>query len=280
MADPGWWLDPESAWWAKAARAGQHIDSLRAEVDDFLTGGSYEVVPEQGDQPGETIYRLRMSQPIPIHFSTVIGDALHNLRSALDCAACEIARRHAGRQLAEEEELACEFPIRSEPSKLEAFFEDRRRASLYGPRERQAIRAVQPAWLHDYLAGRGETNLHERSEEVAYDHLTVLNRLSNIDKHRRLHVAAWWSELVYWGSDGPSRRQWRWGTPPFKDGSVLGHLFDDPGHPEALPELHHEMELRLLDPPGAATTDIVRLLESMHHDVTRRVLPHVLNPPP
>src|SRR2546429_6479791 len=72
MAGPDWWLDPESAWSAKAARARQHLDSLRAEVDDFLRGGSCEVVPEQGSQPGETIYRLRMSQPIPIRFSTVI----------------------------------------------------------------------------------------------------------------------------------------------------------------------------------------------------------------
>jgi hypothetical protein len=132
MADPNWWLDPESARSARAARARQHIYNLRAEVDGFIRGGSYEVVPEQRSEPGETTYRLRMSQPIPIHFSTAIGDALHNLRSALDCAACEIARRHVGRNLIEEEELACEFPIRSEPSKLEAFFEDRRRACELG----------------------------------------------------------------------------------------------------------------------------------------------------
>src|ERR1700750_2920220 len=73
-------------------------------------------------QPGETIYRVQMSKPIPIHFSTMIGDVLHNLRSALDCAAWEMARRTVGRDLTEQEEHACEFPIRSKPSELRKFF--------------------------------------------------------------------------------------------------------------------------------------------------------------
>jgi len=57
----------------------------------------------------------------------------------------------------------------------------------------------------------------------------------------------------------------------------MGYLFDDPEHPEPLPKLYQEIELRLTDPLGATTTDIVRLLEGMHRHVTYRVLPHVLN---
>ena len=68
-----------------------------------------------------------------------------------------------------------------------------------------------------------------------------------------------------------------WGTPPFTDGTILGRLFDDAQHPEPLPELHHDMDLRLTDPPGATGTDVVRLLESIHDHVRSRVLPHVLN---
>lgn len=94
---------------------------------------------------------------------------------------------------------------------------------------------------------------------------------------RRLHVVTCWPDLIYWGSNGPSRRRWQWGTPPFEDGAILGHLFDDPADPEPLPKLYHEIELRLTDPLGATTTSVVRLLESMHRHVTYRVLPHVLN---
>ena len=107
-----------------------------------------------------------MSKPIPIHFSTMIGDVLHNLRSALDCIACEMARRSVGRDLTEQEEHACEFPIRSKPSELRKFFKHDRRTNLYGPEERQAIRAVQPARLHDYLVENGQIPAHKRSDPI------------------------------------------------------------------------------------------------------------------
>src|SRR5260370_26389402 len=120
-----------------------------------------------------------MSRQVAIHFSTTLGDALHDLRSALDCAAAELARRYVKRDLDEDEERACEFPIYSKPSELRKFFKREPRPSLFGLPQQQAIRDVQPAALHDDLAAQGRTDLHERSEEVAYDHLTVLQRLSS-----------------------------------------------------------------------------------------------------
>jgi hypothetical protein len=189
-----------------------------------------------------------------------------------------MARRTVGRDLTEQEEHACQFPIRSKPSELRKFFKHCLRTNLYGPQERQAIRAVQPARLHDYLAETGQIPAHKRSEEVAYDFLTVLNRLSNIDKHRRLHVVTCWPDLVYWGSDGPSKRRWAWGALPLKNGGILGHLYVDSEHPEPPPSLHHEMELRIPGPPGAASMDVVDLLGEIHRDVTVRVLPRLLGP--
>jgi hypothetical protein len=279
MTSQAWWLDPESAWWAKADRARQHISALSAQAGDFLARGSYAVFAEAGGQPGETVYRIRMSRPVPVSFSTILGDALHNLRSALDCTVLGIAQHCVGRDLDEAEEWACQFPIYGEPEKLDAFFTHASRAHLFGASEQQAIRAVQPGWLYDYLANAGQTNLPDRSEEVRFDPLTLLQRLSNIDKHRRLHVVTCWPGLVYWGSDGPSRRTWRWGTPPFGDGAVLGYLIDDPEHPEPPPDLHQDMELRLLEPPAAAAIEVVGLLDNMYRQITSRVLPKILTAP-
>jgi hypothetical protein len=188
-----------------------------------------------------------------------------------------MARRYLGKDLNEKQEHACEFPICSKPAELREFFEREPCPSLFGPLEQQAIREVQPAAVHDDLAAQGRTDLHKRSEELAYDLLTVLQRLSNVDKHRRLHVATFWPDLIYWGSDGSSERRWQWGTPPFENGAILGHLFDDPKHPEPLPKLYHEIELRLTDPLGATATDVVSLLTGIHRHITYRVLPHVLN---
>lgn len=271
-----WWVDPESAWMAKAACAKSHIDNLAGQVRGFQQSGALQVAAEP-QSPGVTAYRLILNRPIPISFSTTLGDALHDLRSALDCAAFAIAERHVGRDLTEKEERACQFPICAKPSELEEFFDRPPRPTLYGEREQRAIRSVQPAALHDELAAQGGTDLHPRAEEVEWDSLHVLQRLSNIDKHRRLHVVTCWPDLIYWGSDEPSQRRWQWGQPPFVNGAILGYLIDDPEHPEPLPELQSDIELRLTEPEGATGTDVVQLLVAMHQHIMYRVLPHVLS---
>ena len=63
-----------------------------------------------------------------------------------------------------------------------------------------------------------------------------------------------------------------------KNGGILGHLYADPEHPEPPPSMHHEMELRIPDPLGAASMDVVDLLGEIHRDVTVRVLPRLLGP--
>jgi hypothetical protein len=55
-----WWRNPTSAWWAKVTRAKHHINALAADIDSFLGCTAYEVLAEPGEQPNETIYRLRM----------------------------------------------------------------------------------------------------------------------------------------------------------------------------------------------------------------------------
>jgi len=147
-----------------------------AEVDAFVPAGTYTIAHEPGPEPKQTVYRLYTTHPIPVRFSTMIGDAVHNLRSALDCAAFALARRHVARELNENEQLACEFPIRGSMEGLEKFFARGLRPMLYGPREQKAIRDVQPGWLHDEVVRHGSSPGRSREEEVSADALTLLNR--------------------------------------------------------------------------------------------------------
>jgi hypothetical protein len=275
MTDDTWWQNLDSAWWAKTQRARYHIDNLADEIRAFMQSKPYEILINRGD--GETIYRLQMHRPIPVSLSTIIGDALHNLRSALDCAAFDLARWHVQREgqrdLTEPEERACQFPICETQAAFDKFFSGTR-ATLYGPREREAMRGVQPARVHDYLAERGQPTHYPREEEVDHDPLYLLNKLSNIDKHRRLHLAFWWPWMASWGSDAPSRRQWRWGRPPFVDGAILGRLSDDPEGREPLPKVQHELSLSILY-LAPYVEDVVKLLTSFHNNVTGWVLPRV-----
>jgi hypothetical protein len=97
-----------------------------------------------------------------------------------------------------------------------------------------------------------------REEEVRWDSLTLLQRLSNVDKHRTVHLVGWWPDLVYWGgNEGDPEYRSRWGRPPFEDGSLLGTLIGDPGQAAPAPRLDHEMELRLFHPPEVRSSDVV-----------------------
>jgi hypothetical protein len=280
MAGSNWWRGPNWPWQLKAARAMHHINDLAAEINAYLARATFDIVPEPGGQPGETVYRLYLSEPIPPRFSVIMGDALHNLRSSLDCAASEIGRRYVdrtlGRALTEREEHDCEFPIYGNPAELQGFFNSRNRPNLYGPQEREAICSVQPGWGYDDQIRQGRTLAYGRDEEVNYHPLTLLNRLSNIDKHRRLNPVTSWIDLVYWGTDGQARRGWRWGTPPFESGSILGVLIGDPSNPEPLPRIQGDPDFRVLDPPEASSADITGLLTNMHTYISYRVLPRIL----
>ena len=103
------WLDRTSAWWAKADRAHNHLRSLDQLVAKFRASEPYTVVPRPTDIPGRTEYRLHIHKPMPPEISTTIGDILHNLRSALDSLAHEIALRGLDRPLTAKEERACVF---------------------------------------------------------------------------------------------------------------------------------------------------------------------------
>jgi hypothetical protein len=129
------WLDRTSAWWAKADRAHNHLRSLDQLVAKFRASEPYTVVPRPTDIPGRTEYRLHIHNPMPPEISTTIGDILHNLRSALDSLAYEIALRGVDRPLTAKEERACVFPVKDTPEQFEQFFNE-----VFG-RERIPIRA-------------------------------------------------------------------------------------------------------------------------------------------
>src|SRR5689334_16234875 len=80
---------------AKIVRAGDHLEALKAESLRFSDEQSYEFPIELDEKTGEQIVSLRSKrQPpldAPIHLGIVVGDALHNLRSALDHLVWQLA---------------------------------------------------------------------------------------------------------------------------------------------------------------------------------------------
>ena len=78
-------------------------------------------------------------------------------------------------------------------------------------------------------------------------------------------------------NEGDAEYRWRWGRPPFEDGSILDTLIGDAGQPAPAPQLHHEIELWLFQPPEVRHSDVVGLLTSIHQRLSGWVMPRVLD---
>lgn len=218
------WSDPAAAWWAKAARARKHVQDTLAMAAQYEMCKPYEIVAEPTGIANETAYRLRILKPVPVELQTTAGDAFHNMHSCLDSVAYELAARNVG-NLTEKQQRAAEFPIRATRAEFDGFFRERKvRQDMYGPRERDAMRCVQPFAIAEEAAEYGVEWPTTPAGEYKIDELARLSKLSNIDKHRRLTLVAWYVDLVYWTGPGPT--SWhpvRYPEAGLEDGSLLGH---------------------------------------------------------
>jgi hypothetical protein len=68
----------------KIERAKRHIDDLNARVEKLIASGALYTAVTEFRQRNQVAIEARIRSPIPPEFSLVVGDAIHNLRSALD----------------------------------------------------------------------------------------------------------------------------------------------------------------------------------------------------
>lgn len=68
----------------KLERARHHINDLNAQVEAFLADRPFRLMERSYRKAGKLSYIVKVENPIPPTFSLIIGDAVHNLRTALD----------------------------------------------------------------------------------------------------------------------------------------------------------------------------------------------------
>src|SRR5687767_14839123 len=83
----------------KLNRAVQHLERLEAEIKRWVGGHPYFLVSEFDPERGEHGVWIRPEGEPPAEFGILIGDCLHNLRSALDSLAYDLARTYQGGSL-------------------------------------------------------------------------------------------------------------------------------------------------------------------------------------
>jgi hypothetical protein len=148
----------------KISRASAHIEELAKEISDFFESNQYRFITEKDADPVFSVIKLQDGGPLPEKISLIIGDVVHNLRSALDHLACGLIIRKEGSQaLGSLRDVY--FPITKDMATFEKKVKDVNGILRAGNDVVDAVRALKP-----YGCGN--------------DGLATLHDLDNRDKHR------------------------------------------------------------------------------------------------
>jgi hypothetical protein len=159
----------------KMGRARKHLEELHALIQEFMQGD-----PERTDSIGGADLHIdnikgkltcdaRIPDAPPVHkWGLVVGDVLHNLRSALDHLAWQLVLANGKSPTSR-----TEFPI----FKDDREFKDQARRKVGGMSKdaRTAIESLQP-----YAT---------RKDDPEGEPLWCVQELSIVDKHRLLHLS-------------------------------------------------------------------------------------------
>ncbi len=151
--------------------AQQHLEDLTAEVDRFMQGKPYSIVREGREEGRRYVFTLRVRGDPPTRISLILGDFLHNARSALDYLVYAIAATPYDGSFPLEEARKLQFPIVDTPDQ---FKKQTWRLALLSQEVQTEIERLQV-----FAAG----------EDEAFP-LLALRDLSNFAKHRELSVVA------------------------------------------------------------------------------------------
>lgn len=143
----------------KVERANHHINDLNAQINAFIARKPFGFVRKENHTQGKALVRTDQYEPIPTAVSLIAGDAIHNLRAALDMVMYGILHQVA------KDPTRIAFPIAWRgPEALEGAI-NKGQANLCRKEVIDEIKALEPY-------PRGRYLLHE------------LHELDVIDKHR------------------------------------------------------------------------------------------------
>lgn len=169
-------------WRVKLRRANEHIDALEVACKAYESEANVGLAYDFDRKLGAIHVALVADREPPVELSAILGDAVQNLRAALDSIAwsscdlsAEVADSRIGRQVY--------FPISDGPSHWE------KRVDSWlpnvAPERREVFQRFQPwYWEEQARIALG----HAESTSASLGHtLHRLNNLANADRHRGVH---------------------------------------------------------------------------------------------
>jgi hypothetical protein len=147
----------------KIERAKKHIRDLDAAIAAFIATNPYRIATKRDPETRKPIYYVADVQPVPHEICIILGDAIHNLRAALDHLAQQLYLVGSG---ATEYRKQTGFFIAQKATEYKRVVGEK-----VEKMRREAVDAL--AALEPYKDGKGID-------------FWVLHSLNNIDKHRTL----------------------------------------------------------------------------------------------
>lgn len=152
---------------AKIERSKKHFGDLHNEMLRVASNvRPYRVVVEREPDAREHVIRIRGSHVFPLSWSAIAGDAVHNLRAALDLLVCQLVLTTGKRP-----DMKTEFPIFLDAAKYKAG--SPRKVKGASKTVVEIIESLQP--------------YHKTGNPESHP-LWLLHRLDIRDKHQLLNI--------------------------------------------------------------------------------------------
>jgi hypothetical protein len=198
----------------KVLRTEEHLRELESEIGQWASRHPNAIVGKFEPETSDYVFRFRVFEPTHDRWGLLIGDSVHNARSALDHLACRLVELNG-----KTANRATQFPIFTTCSDFVRV--GKRMVAKLDRRHLDMIEQLQP-----YHAG---DNLPEvaGAHRIAQHPLTILNDLSNADKHRVFNTtfavprAVGFTPILALDCIIPDESDWtpNWG--PLKNGSEV-----------------------------------------------------------
>lgn len=155
-------VPPTPGYRLKLARARTHIAQLDQEIAAFWSRKPFAIQVENDFDTGGWQYFLKIKENVPEEWSGHIGDAIHNIHSALDLLMCSAVQEHSP-TLTDLRHVY--FPVRETRKKFEDVID--RCTGGASDRARRLLKLLRP-----YQGGN--------------DALWQLHQLANLEKHQSI----------------------------------------------------------------------------------------------
>ncbi|MBI4266164.1 MAG: hypothetical protein HY657_17450 [Acidobacteria bacterium] len=182
---------------AKLRRSDEHIVTLYNEAARYQNTNPHHLRGHRDTGKGKPGFTLHFAKQPPLYFAVIIGDAVHNLRSAIDYIAHELTVRNGALPTRK-----TQFPIGLTEDDFLNQAITLKKLNTVSIKALKIVSAFQP-----YRMDADKTRVHP---------LYQLTKLSNMDKHHTLALSAIAVEMTFTFTH-PDGRQI---VSAFKDGAV------------------------------------------------------------